>query len=302
MTLRIALLAFLALASLRAQCISVSGERILAADMARAVPAFGAVAPELVLGFAPSPGTRRVYAAAEMARLGKRYGLALEPGAEACFARPLETLTPDRIAAALQKVMPAAHIEIVDFSRQPIPPGELRFPPSGLQVDPSSRAPRLWRGAVCAPGRDDFPLWAKVRVAVTGTRVVATAALIPGRPIERAQLHVESYQGPPGLPDLAEVVGRAPRRYIPAGAVIEGSWLDAPAQVYRGESVRVEVDSGLARVLLEGQAQSSGRRGEVIAVRNPANGKILHATVTDRGRVVVAAGPLARIGTERTGR
>jgi flagella basal body P-ring formation protein FlgA len=64
-----------------------------------------------------------------------------------------------------------------------------------------------------------------------------------------------------------------------------------PADVVRGERVQVEVRSGRARVLVEGQAQSSGRRGEVIEVRNPANGKNLRVTVVDRGRATLAANP-----------
>ena len=97
----------------------------------------------------------------------------------------------------------------------------------------------------------------------------------PGHPIARAQLREEPYEGPPGLPDLSQVVGRVPRRPIPAGTAIREQWLDAPADVVRGERVRMEIRSGRARLILEAQAQSSGSRGEVIGVRNPANGKIL---------------------------
>jgi flagella basal body P-ring formation protein FlgA len=42
-------------------------------------------------------------------------------------------------------------------------------------------------------------------------------------------------------------------------------------------------------VILEGQAQSSGRRGETIGVRNPATGKILRVIVTDPGRAELPA-------------
>ncbi|MGA2589760.1 MAG: flagellar basal body P-ring formation chaperone FlgA [Bryobacteraceae bacterium] len=291
------LILFAALASASAQtgsvgiqdCLPVSGERILAGDMARAAPAFAAIAPEVALGYAPAPGARRTYGAAELARLARRYGLVVEPGTEACFVRPLKTLTRERVAAALRAAMPAASIEVVEFSRQPIPPGELHFPVSGLPADQAARAPLLWHGVVSASGQDDFPVWAKVRIQISEKRVTAIETLAPGRPIERAQLREEPYEGPPGLPDLAQVVGRVPRRPIPAGAAIELQWLGAPADVVRGDVVRVEIRSGQARVLLEGQAQSSGRRGEVIGVRNPANGKILRATVADRGHVVVAA-------------
>jgi len=175
------------------------------------------------------------------------------------------------------------------ISRQPIPHGELRFSVSGLRADPAATSPQLWYGAVCGSGQADFPVWAKVRIAISGTRVTAAEALAPGHPIARAQLRQEPYEGPPGLPDLSQIVDRVPRRPIPAGTVIERQWLDAPVDVVRGERVRMEIRSGRARVILEGQAQSSGRRGEIVGVRNPANGKILHATVADRGRVVLTA-------------
>jgi len=273
------------------ECLPVSGDRILAGDMARAAPVFTGMAPEAVLGYAPAPGARRTYGAAELARLAQRYGLVVEPGMEACFVRPLETLTRERVAAALHAAMPAASIQVVEFSHQPIPPGELHFPVSGLPADLAVRSPLLWHGVVSVSGRDDFPVWAKVRIQVSEKRVTANETLAPGRPIERAQLREEPYEGPPGLPDLGQIVGRVPRRPIPAGAVIELQWLDAPADVVRGEVVRVEIRSGQARVLLEGQAQSTGRLGEVIGVRNPANGKIFRATVADRGQVVLAADP-----------
>jgi flagella basal body P-ring formation protein FlgA len=288
---RLALILLAALSPASAQCLPVAGERILAGDMARAVPAFAGMPPELALGYAPAPGAHRTYPFAELARLARRYGLAVEPGVEACFMRPLETLTRDRVDAALRAAMPAARIELVEFSRQPIPEGELRFPASGLQAAQDTVSPLFWRGTVCAPGKDDFPVWAKVRIQVSGMRVTATEALAPGRPIAGAQLREEPYEGPPGLPRLSQVVGWVPRRPIPAGTAIERQWLDAPSDVVRGERVRVEIRSGRARVILEGQAQSSGRRGDVIGVRNPGNGKILRATVADPGRAVLDADP-----------
>jgi flagella basal body P-ring formation protein FlgA len=290
MTLRTAFILLVALEIARAQCLPVSSERILAGDMARAVPVFAGLAPDLALGYAPGFGARRTYGAAELARLARRYGLLVEPGVEVCFVRPMETLSGERVAAALRAAMPEARIELVDFSRQPIPVGELRFPLSGLHTEQTGGSPLLWHGTVYASGQSDFPVWAKVRIQVSGKRVTAAEALAPGRPIERGQIREEPYEGPPGLPDLSQVLGRVPRRPIPAGVAIERQWLDAPADVAQGERVQVEIRSGRARVILEGQAQSSGKRGEVIGVRNPANGKILRATVADRGRAVLDAG------------
>ncbi|HTT62648.1 MAG TPA: flagellar basal body P-ring formation chaperone FlgA [Bryobacteraceae bacterium] len=289
MTRRIASLLLAALASAGAQCLPVEGPRILAGDMARAVAAFAELPPELALGYAPPPGSRRAYRAPELARLARRYGLAPEPGREVCFVRPLVTLTSERVAAALHAALPAAHIEVVEFSRQPIPQGELRFPASGLRVDQSGMSVMLWQGAVCASGQADFPVWARVRIRVAGKRVAALETLPAGSPIGRAQVREEAYDGPPGLPDLSEVVDRVPRRVIAAGTVIERQWLNAPEDVLRGDRVRVEVRCGPARVFLDGRAQSSGERGAVIGVRNPANGKILRATIVGHAHVVLTA-------------
>jgi flagella basal body P-ring formation protein FlgA len=281
-----------------AGCIPVPGERIVARDLARALPAFAALPPDLALGYAPSPGAVRTYAAAEVSRLARRYGLTVEPGAQACFLGPVETLTGERVAAAMQAAMPGARIEVLEFSRQPVPPGELQFPLSGLAASPVSGPPPvvLWRGHIRRPGQDDFPVWAKARIRVSGTRAVAAEALPPGRPIARAQVRLEAYEGPVPFPALSEVVGRAPRRPIAAGEAILPQWLEQPKEVLRGERVRVEVRSGQTRLLLEGQAQSAGRRGETIPVRNPASGRVFRARVQERGRVAVTAGGSALTG------
>jgi flagella basal body P-ring formation protein FlgA len=278
-----------ALAAASAQCLPVSGQRILAGDMARTVPVFAAIAPDLTLGYAPAPGSIRTYGTVELVRLARRYGLALEPGQEVCFVRPLETLTLQRVTLALRAAIPAAAIDVVDFSRQPLPPGEILFTAAGLQASPATSSPLLWRGVVSAAGQSDFPIWAKVRIRVSGQRVTAAEALIPGRPIGRSQLREEPYEGPPGLPNLSQIVGRVPRRPIAAGTAIERQWLEAPADVVRGERVQVEIRSGKARIVLDGQAQSSGLRGELVGIRNPLNGKVFYAKVADRGRVVVEA-------------
>jgi flagella basal body P-ring formation protein FlgA len=283
-----------------AGCVPVAGERILARDLARVLPAFAALPPDLALGYAPSPGAVRTYTHAELSRLARHYGLAIEGEAETCFRGPIEILTHARVMAAMQAALPSAGIEVVDFSRQPVPPGELRFPVSGLAASQASEAPPMsfWRGYIRRAGWDDFPVWARARVKISGTRAVAVEALPPGKPVERTQLRVEAYQGPARFPGLSEIVGRVPTRPIAAGDVILPQWLTAPKEVVQGERVRVEVRSGKARLLLEGQAQSAGRRGEIIPVRNPATGKVFRAKVEDRGRVLVLAG-WAALGGDR---
>jgi flagella basal body P-ring formation protein FlgA len=278
-----------------AQCLPVSGRDILAGDMARALPAFQLLPPELSLGNAPALGAIRTYGAAELSRMARRYGVPLEPGGEVCFLRPWEILTRASVTAALQASLPEARIELIEFSRQPVPAGELRFPRSGLPAGTAPGAPSFWRGAVRTGGQEDFPVWAKARLSVSGWRTVALAALAPGRPIRADQVRVEPYQGPPGFPDLAHVLGRAPRRPIPVNAVIESQWLEESAEVFGGQTVQLEILSGRTRVLLAGRAQVSGSTGQIVAVRNPANGRLLRGKVTGPGRVELLVDPLPAV-------
>lgn len=59
------------------------------------------------------------------------------------------------------------------------------------------------------------------------------------------------------------------------------------AAVDRGERVSVEVSSGAARLAFEAMAESGGRVGSVVLVRNPANGHVFQAKVAEKGKVVV---------------
>jgi flagella basal body P-ring formation protein FlgA len=63
--------------------------------------------------------------------------------------------------------------------------------------------------------------------------------------------------------------------------------LAAPRDVERGDQVAVEVSSGGARLAFEATAESSGRAGDSIVIRNPANGGMFQARVEAKGKVSV---------------
>jgi hypothetical protein len=60
-----------------------------------------------------------------------------------------------------------------------------------------------------------------------------------------------------------------------------------PSDIQRGERVVVEVNSGAAQVRFEADAESSGRTGDSVLIRNPDNGKLFQARVEGKGKVVV---------------
>ena len=114
-TLLIALFAAAASASAIAVpvCTTVASDRITAGDLARILPAFSSLAPETPMGYAPVPGARRTYRAAEVDRLAARYKVPVESSGEICFERVMEQLPAERVVDAMRQALnnPEARIE-----------------------------------------------------------------------------------------------------------------------------------------------------------------------------------------------
>jgi flagella basal body P-ring formation protein FlgA len=283
-------LAFAALSARAAACIAVAGDRVTAHDLAQSAREFSTLPADTDVGYAPVPGARRFYHAPELRRLALRYNLAADSTGEICVERAMEPLTPERVIDAMRQALghPDARVEIVELSRYPVPRGEIEFTRSGLP--PGSATAVLWRGFVRYGSQRRFAIWARVKIAVRSTRVVATQNLPAGRRIEASQVRVEPTEAFPSdqpAPSLDQVLGLIPRRSIAAGGTLTHNLLDAPKEVERGDVVAVEVRSGGARLALEGRAQASGRRGDSIPIRNLTTGKSFSARVADKNRVVL---------------
>ncbi len=281
---------------LAAACLPVEGEKILARDMAPGWKAFSAVEPSTVIGYAPAPAVRRRFGAAELARLAARHNLPA-PAEEICFERSVVPLDRARLLEVLERSLnvAGARISVEDFSRHPAPAGEVVFPREWLRAPaPGAAAAVLWKGYVRYAGARRFPVWARVRIAARLMRVRAAVTLRAGEAIRADQLTLEAGEGFPAAGRDAEAVeqvaGRRPRRTIPAGAAVPLALLDAPRDVERGDMVRVEVASGAARLALEGRAESAGRVGELVRVRNTAANRTFTARVAGKGEVRVEAG------------
>ncbi|MDW8130123.1 MAG: flagellar basal body P-ring formation chaperone FlgA [Bryobacterales bacterium] len=292
------LLAWVGTAGALAGCIAVEGERLLAADLAAAEPVFAALPPDTVLGWAPAPGARRLLGTRELERLAARHGLKLAAARAVCVERALAPLSGERVLEALRRALGRedARIELVDYSRRPVPRGELEFDRAQL-AQPSGGA-AVWRGRLRCDGGRSLPVWARVRIVAPGRRVVALENLAPGRPVQPSQVGLDEGEwfpfGEPPLTRVEEAVGRLPRRWIPAGAVLYARLLTAPREVERGEEVLVEVASGGAQLRFRARAETGGRSGDVILVRNPANGRRIAARVEGPGKAVIHASAVER--------
>lgn len=274
----------------------MAGGRIVARDLAAALPAFLAVPPETPIAPAPLPGSQRVFREPEILTLARRFSLPLTSAPPVCFEWRMAPLDRNRAMEAMRASlgMPSAQIRIDEVNTYPVPPGRIEFPidrinpPAGAQ-----RAAVLWRGDVIFGDNNRFAIWA--RVAITGQcpRLIAVESLRAGQPIAARQVRAESAACFPlaakDTPDPAGVAGMVPVRMIAARSEIHADMLVPPNDVNRGEAVRVEVYSGAAVLAFTGQAVSSGRNGDMITVRNPDSKRTFQARVAGKGKAIVQA-------------
>src|ERR1039458_8993651 len=128
-------------------CLAVSpgADGILAGDLTAVIPGLTVPAPDVPLALAPEPGVRRVFRVSELRRLATRLHWNVEPGTDICVERPVAPPDPAILLAAMRKAMPQAGIAILEYSRRPVPGGEVEFPVNALRPGAGSA---LWIGWV----------------------------------------------------------------------------------------------------------------------------------------------------------
>jgi len=287
-------------------CVLVESEDVRVSDLIPVLPILGRAAPESIVGAAPAPGTRRSFSRDEIGRLLLRFGLPAEQTQPFCVEYKTQAISHHQIRDALLEAWRSGRdrlgapgppeIELVDWSRQPVPSGKLEFPVSLLAAArPHPRDGLVFcRGALRYGQGRSVPVWARARIGDTGPAVLAQVTLPAGRPIEAAQLRVESVRqyafAPAGVDAVEAAAGATPRRTIRAGEVVLGSLLVTPPLVRPGEKVALLVKRGQASVRFEAEALTGGRRGERILVRSPINRSRLNAVVEGQGRAAVIPG------------
>jgi flagella basal body P-ring formation protein FlgA len=282
-----ALLAW-AVPTFAASCQPVEGASILARDFVPLIPAFTTLQPETAILDAPIAGVQRIVLAEDVLRLEHKFQLAPEGLATAvCFEQASFALAAEDLLAVLKGAFQGkdVEIEILDFTRTPVPHGALQFTRAGLE--PSG----LWHGRVVyAQGRSSS-VWAKVRVREKRTWVEAVELLPAGRTIRADQLVLRTgFQpalDPAGALSIASVVGKKPLRMFAPGAAIWPQLLLEPPQVERGDKVSVQVASGGALLQFDAEAESPGHVGDLVFVRNPENGRRFQAKVEEKGKVAI---------------
>ena len=191
--MRLLIFAIVAVAA-HAACLQVTGDRILASDLARADARFAALPDTLPLAFAP-----HVFRVAELQRIARANGLAAESLEEVCFEMQLHAPAESEFLDAMRHSLPSsAAITMVEMFPSPIPAGAIVFPAS-------TREPQIWRGYVQYTPSRRFPIWA--RVSVSMTLVARRGDTVPvevhsGRAVIRLDAIAQKDIVPDGIADL----------------------------------------------------------------------------------------------------
>ncbi|HUA63481.1 MAG TPA: flagellar basal body P-ring formation chaperone FlgA [Verrucomicrobiae bacterium] len=281
-------------------CTPLAADQVLGKDLAAALPAFQPLPPEILIAPVPPPGTRRIFHAAELLSIARRYGIQLDNPSDVCFEWRSEPLNRDQIVQAMLQTLaiPGARVEIADLLLSPVPAGQLEFPRDllGAPAGHDPQSPVLWRGSVLYGSGHRFPIWARVRVFAPCTRITAAENLKAAQPLAASQLRQspsECFPSENVSLTVDQIAGNSLRHAVSARTEITADLLISHKEVNHGDMVEIQVFSGAAHLAFTGKAESDGNSGDMIAVRNPASNRIFRARVTGKGKAVVMASPAA---------
>ncbi|MBI3679866.1 MAG: flagellar basal body P-ring formation protein FlgA [Acidobacteria bacterium] len=277
-------------------CVLVRGEFVHAADLAPHVAGFAELDPDLALFRTPSAGVRRWLPAAELAGILRKYGAGAFPEEPLCVIAGTRRLAREELITAMRQAWPdleSLTLEIVDWNNYPVPEGKLEFSPNGLTAsawtDPDQVV--LWRGRVVAGDHRSVPVWARVRMSVVRTCLVAGRRIEASRILEAGDLRLEDKRisplAGPCLTNADEVAGRRPRRAVSAGQPLTTALFGPRREIEAKAAVKAVVERNGVRLELPVIAESPGRVGELIWVRRVSGGSRFRGRVAGPDKVLV---------------
>ncbi len=287
------LVSLLLLTAEASDCLQLRSDAFNAADLAALVPAFAVLPGATRVAWAPAPGVTRWISSGELVRIGRQFGIVVPP-IGICLSREVKPLDRTEVISALQAAAPSVQIELLAFGPSEAPPGKLEFLAKALPRLPrEGGVPTVqWRGRLVTDSGRAYPVWTRVRLTLRRPRLIAARDLLPGTVIDTGAIEVSALEEYPGwdtpLADPALAIGRRVRRAIAAQSPILPQLLTLRRDIERGDQVTITLP-GEATVTT--QAESSGRTGETILLRNPLTGRRFPAKVTGAGSASMTPSP-----------
>lgn len=280
------------LLALQMGCVEVAGDRITAADLATAVPAFQKLDPAAPLGYAPMTGVMRWLTRRELKALLGGAGVAPELPPAICVVRKAVRPGEDVLAAAMRKALPTdATVVILRGPAAAVPEGELVFQPTGIRPT-SLPGVYSWSGRIRpAGGGRSVTVSAVVKIQVRRQVLIAKRTLPAGSILGEGDLAAETLDvgwPPPDPPDApGAYIGWKTRRPLQAGEIVHERWLAAPLAVKPGSPIALSVEQAGARLRVEALALTGGRKGDTILVKTPFAAARVRARLTGPGEAVL---------------
>lgn len=284
---------------LQAGCIEVPSSEIVAGNLADSVLAFRVLDPATPVGFAPLPGMQRILTARQLNDILRREGVSdMAEMHDICVERLTRPLSSELLRAALLSALGLsdANLDIIDYSKAPLPPGDLQFDRNDLNRPPeaSPNAPVIWRGKLLYDARRSASIWAKVQIWVDTPRLITTTNIRAGATIGPDQVRlVEERHFPDWIPPLTSAeaaIGKIARRPIGMRQPLVPALIEDRPDIQKGDKVHVKAVEGGATLALDAFAQSAGKMGDIILIHNPVSGRDFRAVVTARDEVLVRPG------------
>ena len=279
-----------------APCLAISTDKVLAKNIAEREPDFAGLDPDLQFTFAPLPGIQRVLSRQELAAFLRRNGA--KPSdllQDLCIERETARIKETDLSTAIRAAVKIAdvHVQILDYSRQPMPPGVLQFKAETVSLHalrPFDGA-ILWPGRLLYDGRRSVAIWVRAMVWVERELVVAATDIRAGELVTSENVQLERVREFPlenhFARNIEDVSGLKSRIMIKKGSPISLAQLDRPWTIFKGDKVLVRVIAGLTHLTLEAIAISSGHSGEEVTLRNPETGRTFRAVAEAKGTAVL---------------
>lgn len=277
-------------------CLAISTDKVLAKNLAEREPEFAALEPDLPFTFAPLPGIQRVLSRRELGAFLLRNGAKSSDFLQdLCIERETARIKEADLATAIRSAVKLAdvHVQILDYSHQPMPPGVLQFKAETVSLHALRPfdGPIIWPGRLLYDGRRSAAIWVRAMVWVERELVVADTDIRAGELVTSENVQLERVHEFPlennFARSLEDVLGFKSRIMIRKGCPLSLAQLDRPWTIFKGDKVLVRVIAGLTHLTLEAIAISSGHSGDEVTLRNPETGRTFRAVVEAKGTAVL---------------
>ncbi len=281
-------------------CLVIDQPQVTAETLATRLPAFSRLPAGTVLSASPNFGMRRDLSSATLRAWAVSYGAdtgSLDP---ICIYRKAAAEQDISWEAELREALDGlfgfkpgpAEIEILEHTVAPGPSGKLSLERNGLILD-TQRQQYLWRGRLIGSGsyaavRIRFALHRNLKRLVTA-RPLSAGNLLRGEDI--MSIEVLWRPGSPKTDILLEApIGKALRRSLPKGTILESFHLMEPPLIQQGDPVELFSSAGEATIRISAIALGKARLGDPILISTLEGKRLLRAIAVAPGKVEIQAG------------